>query len=80
MDWYKVYTLVKKNYENNNDILGLEYNTADKNELRNNLRIFISDLRRKYKCNQLNEDDIKLLERINEILNKDNNKSFNIKK
>ena len=80
MDWFKVYTLVKKNYENNNDVLGLEYESLDKNELRNKLRIFISDLRRKYKSHQLNEDDIKLLECINEIMNKDNNKSLNVKK
>ncbi len=80
MDWFKVYTLVKKNYENNNDVLGLEYDSLDKNELRNKLRIFISDLRRKYKSHQLNEDDIKLLECINEIMNKDNNKSLNVKK
>lgn len=66
-NWYDLYILIKKCYENGDDVFNLGRSNIDKNEI----RIIMSDLRRKYRCNNLNDDDIKLLKKINKI-QKDN--------
>ena len=64
-NWYDLYILIKKCYENGDDVFNLGRSNIDKNEI----RIIMSDLRRKYRCNNLNDDDIKLLQKINKIQN-----------
>ena len=81
--WFEVYTLIKKYCEDNIEMLGLQ--DLDKNELRNKLRVFLTDLRRKNKCNQLSEIEKELLNDISTILktydsDKNNNKNTGIKK
>lgn len=62
MNWTEIYTLASKYYKDNNEKLIIDKTNED--EIKKEIRIFISDLKRKYKCNQLNEEEVKLLQRL----------------
>ena len=72
MNWFEIYSLIEECYKDNNEKLIID--KTNENEIKKELRIFISDLKKKYKCNQLNDEEIKFLQKLNKLkgINKNN--------